>query len=344
MAEKTNILKADTVVKNYWRDNERFADFFNAVLFDGEEVIKAEELEDVDTEESMVLEHKDYAESIQAARDGIKIRKRSLTHGVELVMLGMEGQGHIHYGMPLRVMGYDYSTYKKQYDGNASRYGSGKHRASEGMDEDEYLSRMKRTDKFIPVITVVVYYGDKPWDGAASLHGMLNIPEGMKKFVNDYKMLLVEAGRNQLALHNMNNVDLFHLLQIVLDNNLPKNEAKEKAIKYCEDHAVEKSVVMTVAGAAGSNIDYNAFEREGGSIMCTLFDSIAKESEVKGRAEGIAEGRKEGIAEGRAEEIIESGYEFGLSDSDIIKRLQSRLDISLQRAQEYFGRFGRQKL
>ncbi len=78
--------------------------------------------------------------------------------------------------------------------------------------------------------------------------------------------------------------------------------------------------------------------------MCTLFESIAKESEVKGRAEGIAEGRKEGIAEGRAEEIIESGYEFGLSDSDIIKRLQSRLDISLQRAQEYFGRFGRQKL
>lgn len=28
-------LKPDIVVKNYWRNNEQFADFFNAVLFDG---------------------------------------------------------------------------------------------------------------------------------------------------------------------------------------------------------------------------------------------------------------------------------------------------------------------
>ena len=26
------VLKADTVVKNYWRNNEQFADIFNAVL------------------------------------------------------------------------------------------------------------------------------------------------------------------------------------------------------------------------------------------------------------------------------------------------------------------------
>ena len=34
------VLKADTVVKNYWRNNEQFADIFNAVLFNGNEVIK----------------------------------------------------------------------------------------------------------------------------------------------------------------------------------------------------------------------------------------------------------------------------------------------------------------
>ena len=45
---------------------------------------------------------------------------------------------------------------------------------------------MKKTDKFIPVITVVVYYGENPWDGAVSLHGMLNIPKEMQTFVNDY--------------------------------------------------------------------------------------------------------------------------------------------------------------
>ncbi len=92
MGNEKQDLKPDIVVKNYWRNNEQFADFFNAVLFDGEQMIKPEELEDMDTEESSVLEHRDYTESIGAARDNVKIRKKSTAYDVELVMLGMEGQ------------------------------------------------------------------------------------------------------------------------------------------------------------------------------------------------------------------------------------------------------------
>ena len=77
MAKKTQDLKPDTVLKNYWSGNEQFADLFNAVLFEGKQAIRPEELEDVDTEESSVLEHKDYAESIRASRDNIKVSKRS---------------------------------------------------------------------------------------------------------------------------------------------------------------------------------------------------------------------------------------------------------------------------
>ena len=60
MGKKKQELKPDIVVKNYWRNNEQFADFFNAVLFVGEQLIKADELEDIDTEESSILEHKEY--------------------------------------------------------------------------------------------------------------------------------------------------------------------------------------------------------------------------------------------------------------------------------------------
>ena len=67
MAKKKQDLKPDTVLKLYWSDNEQFADLFNAVLFDGRQVILPEELEDVDTEESTILEHKEYAESIKAS-------------------------------------------------------------------------------------------------------------------------------------------------------------------------------------------------------------------------------------------------------------------------------------
>lgn len=59
--------------------------------------------------------------------------------------------------------------------------------------------------------------------------------------------------------------------------------------------------------------------------MCTLFYEIAKEGEIKGIAT----------------EIIETGYEFSLSEGDILERLQKKLNVSIQAAQEYFKRFGR---
>ena len=40
---------------------------------------------DLDTEESSVLEHKEYAENIGASRDTVKIRKKSTVYGVELL-------------------------------------------------------------------------------------------------------------------------------------------------------------------------------------------------------------------------------------------------------------------
>lgn len=67
-------LKPDIVVKNYWQNMEHFADLFNAILFKGASKIKPE-VDDMDTEESSVLEHRDYVESIDASRDNVKIRK-----------------------------------------------------------------------------------------------------------------------------------------------------------------------------------------------------------------------------------------------------------------------------
>ena len=311
------VQKADTVVKNYWRNNEQFADIFYAVLFTGNKVINPEELEDMDTEESLVLEHKEYIQSIVAARDNVKIRKKSTTYDAEFVILGLEGQECIHYAMPLRVMGYDYSTYKKQYDDNAA-----KRKKEKGLTEDEYLSGMKKTDKFIPVITIVIYYGEKPWDGAVSLHGMLNIPKAMETFVNDYKIHLVEAGKNNLVLHNVNNQDLFNLLEILLSRSGRTDGKKEKAIDYTRKHKVDKAVIMTVAGTMNGKIDYNELIGEGEKGMVSVFQETWNEGEAKG--------------------IIEMGNDFGLSEEDILARLQKKLNVSLQKAQEYLYAYRKQ--
>lgn len=56
--------------------------------------------------------------------------------------------------------------------------------------------------------------------------------------------------------------------------------------------------------------------------MCTLFDEIAREGEIKG--------------------IIETGLDFGLSENDILERLQLKLNVTLQKAKEYFEAYGKQ--
>ena len=61
---------------------------------------------------------------------------------------------------------------------------------------------------------------------------------------------------------------------------------------------------------------------KGDVSVSTLFDEIAKE--------------------GKAEGIIETGYDFGLSENDILQRLQDKMKISLQQAQEYLEMFGKQ--
>ena len=173
----------------------------------------------------------------------------------------------------MHIMGYDYSSYKRQYDNNAAKYRA-KETASQtdGLTPDnssnemvsantpdklnpnEFLSRMKRTDKFSPVITIVIYYGEEPWDGARSLHEMLNIPNEFKKYVNDYKMLLIEARNPDLIFHNSDNIDFFNLMGIILNKNLSHKEARQEAILYSDEHQTDKSVIMAIAGATNIEI------------------------------------------------------------------------------------------
>ena len=58
-------------------------------------------------------------------------------------------------------------------------------------------------------------------------------------------------------------------------------------------------------------------------------------------AEGEARGEKRGETKG-AKGIIELGQEFGMSESEILKRLQKKLSISRKEAQEYFEMFAKQ--
>ena len=67
-AEKNNI-KPDTILKTFWRDNDHFADLFNAALFDGEQVLNPADLMEVDTDVSSMVKFNNHAETIQKVLD-----------------------------------------------------------------------------------------------------------------------------------------------------------------------------------------------------------------------------------------------------------------------------------
>ena len=71
--------------------------------------------------------------------------------------------------------------------------------------------------------------------------------------------------------------------------------------------------------------------------MCKAFEDMKEE----GREEGKIEGKMEGKLEGRAEEIVETGYEFGLTEEEILIRLQQKLRISIKEAEGFLEMFGR---
>lgn len=53
-----NKVKPDIILKNFWKNNERFADIFNAYLFQGEQIIKSEDLTEADTDISSLIKFK----------------------------------------------------------------------------------------------------------------------------------------------------------------------------------------------------------------------------------------------------------------------------------------------
>ena len=96
---------------------------------------------------------------------------------------------------------------------------------------------------------------------------------------------------------------------------------------------------MTDSTELLERLEQRATEQEGGKYdMCLAMEEIRRDLIARGEADGMARGR----AEGKAEEIVAMGLEFGLSKSDILNRLQNKLHVSEQKAEEYLGLFGSQ--
>ena len=182
--------KLDSETIEYVKRPEVFADLFNALMYDGDTVIKPENLRELDTRAIvhpfgkggvMRPENKsrDVLKQMVLMEDG-KV--------AYAVVLGVENQLKIHYAMPVRNMLYDAINYSAQVKEIAKE-----HRKNEdAMTSEEFLSGLKDEDRLQPVITLVLYFGQDKWVRPYSVHDMLNTDDArILKYVPDYKMNLI---------------------------------------------------------------------------------------------------------------------------------------------------------
>lgn len=98
----------------------------------------------------------------------------------------------------------------------------GKDNGVRAVDADEFLSGIKKDDRFYPIINIILYYGEKEWDGPVSLKDMMvDMPERFANLFADYEINLVQMlDSRRLLFHNEDVRILFDVVSNIYKRNI----------------------------------------------------------------------------------------------------------------------------
>ena len=143
--------KADIVQSDYFENNNRFSDAFNGVLFGGKQIIFPEELEEADSGITTLFYNGNGQKVICD-----KVKK---WQGLHLAIFSLENQSYIDYRMVLRVMKSEAMGYDKQWRQKTYRNKKIWKNKKKKITRHEFLSGICKNEKFVPIITLVLYFG-----------------------------------------------------------------------------------------------------------------------------------------------------------------------------------------
>ena len=239
---------AEKLLEDY---NDVFADIVNTLLFDGREIIKAEELTNTKDKSQYKADDDELHEQ---ERD---VSKYWVKGKIEIALCGLENQTTVDKDMPLRVISYDGASYKSQLLGS---------------DNSRY-----------PVITLVLYFGDTQWDAPLDLYDCLDaVPEEIKPYMNDYTINLF-----QIAFLPDETVKKFKSdFGIVADFFVQKRKNEEyipskKQIKYVD-------AFLKLMKALTGDKNYVIANSKGGvKTMCDVLEGAKDKGRIEGRIESL---------------------------------------------------------
>ncbi len=305
------MIAADAKTNTYMSDNAHFADVFNYFIYGGRQVIRPENLQEMDrTALAMPFgSGNEASEEVQKFRDVLKTVSVKSDDSTTYLLMGIENQSHIHYAMPVRNMLYDAISYANQVEALAKRHRENK----EYGNGDEFLSGLHKGDKLRPVITLVIYWAPDKWDGAGSLHDMLDTkdPE-LLKLVPDYRM-------NLLTPDSIDDFEKFKTELAEVLEFIKCSKDKDELIRAINRNPGFQNLDRRSVELINAITDADIVIPEGKEAinMCTAIKEMKEESRSVGRKEGISQGQSL---------LIRQALQNGNSVEQIAKFLNLPLD------------------
>ena len=332
--------KADVNVNIWLSEKKRFANLFNGVIYGGRQVILPEDLEEVNPVSSVSVKNRARkTKNMKKYRDIIMKWRNQAT----LVLLANESQDKIHYAMPHKVMLYDGMDYETQIRNNWKNFNDRRKQNKktgqplEHLTAGEYLSRFRKKDRLIPIISLVFYYGSKPWDGPVDLYDMFQLEgtkeenEILEKYLPNYKINLVDAER-------LEDVEKFsNDLQVIL-TMLRYRDSKEELTDYInENKKFFQNVDYETSQAmkAFLNMKQIPGEAEHEEEMIDMCKAI-QEMYDDGVKDGIQKGVERGIAA-----VIRTCRNLNVSEEDTLNNVQREYELSMEEAKKYLETYWR---
>jgi hypothetical protein len=262
--EPLNKLTADGACRTVFSNDVSFASFYNAAIFEGKQIIHPDRLVRYENDISFIINDSKRAEDKKRRRD---IVVKSDINGI-YCLLGIEHQSSIDETMVIRCGIYEMLEYLKQ------------------AENKEYK-------RLVPQIIVVLYTGPKKWNSPVKLSDYFEIPEELKKYFNDWKIILVDV--KEMDTSKIKDEQTRYFIEAI------QAMYKGDYIKLHQKRKMNTNNLIYAAIITGS-LDMIKDIVEGDEIdMCEGMERMAEGF----RSEGRTQGREEGILVGRAEGKLE---------------------------------------
>ena len=290
-----------------------FAEIFNQVMFHGDKLLDSSLLAEMDIASRHSSQSSKYRDVVKKYDDQMVC-----------MILGVENQKDIHCAMPLRIMDYDVRSYEKQ-----RRELESKHRKAKDLPKEEFIGGLAKTDRLLPVSTLVIYWGAKDWEGPRDLHDMLKIPEKLRKyedFIPNYHMNLLEINKiGNLDAYSDELRRVFGFVKYQSNHKELQEYVQNNENLFHETPFEEYQLIREITHSEELK-DYVQDESEGGSVdMCEALKQLKEDGKREGKIEGKLEGKIEGKME-RNVELIRKKMFKGNTPEEIAEMLELPLE------------------